>query len=149
MFEIIQDSIAAAYGSILEPNYSFVTKAYQKNTNRDLIYSISKRLTVEDITDINYDVSFSYVLKAKGEYLLQLSMVGKFFILFEFGLNREVIRCVDRPINNDEEYVIDKLLRADFTQIDEETSKLSTGLNDLESNSVLNVYQALFTNDLS
>lgn len=146
--QIIQERLTISYGSMYNPNYSFVAKSFEKQPYKKVISEISTRLLVEDITDINYDVSFSYILKNEelAEYSLQLSMVGRFFTLSKLGTARQVVQVLSQGFSDDEMFILLILDDNGFLLIDESTLQLESQLRDNGSGERLCVYQALFTN---
>ena len=143
--QLVKEHIVAAYGAASNPNYSFVAKVFNKQPYKEVMTGLSTHFIIEDITEINYDVSFSYVLKKQNEYLLQLSMIAKFFVLFELATGRKMTQVVNEASDSDEEYIFLFLEKNGFIRIDETIMASSTDLVDVESGSKLNVYQALFT----
>jgi hypothetical protein len=78
-----------AYGDLQKPDYSFFSEALETLPWRPVIDQLRQFLRVEDWTDREDDVSFSYVLKpghrARAAWLLWLSAVGPFALL-TYGL---------------------------------------------------------------
>lgn len=84
--------IEHTYRSFSSPEFFFVSDALQKRPYKCLIEEIGGCFHVEEDTDPNDDVSFGYLLRAKyptgvkrdQEWLLRLSMVGPYAVLFRF-----------------------------------------------------------------
>jgi hypothetical protein len=108
------------------------------------VAALEKVMAVEDITDPNYEVSFGYVL-GDGAYLLQLSMVGPFAVLFPFGPGRMMGAALARADSPDAETVWRLLEQHSVYLVDEPTLSLPTTVLDTETGQNLSVYQALFT----
>ncbi|MFE2527471.1 hypothetical protein ACFXEL_24870 [Streptomyces sp. NPDC059382] len=73
--ELMRD-IQNAYEDIDAPRRSFVSSVEQIQPYRDLVHALSEVAELNDDTDVNCDVCFSYVLRSEGAYFVRLSMVG-------------------------------------------------------------------------
>ncbi|WP_406303486.1 hypothetical protein OHA61_15325 [Streptomyces sp. NBC_00885] len=73
--ELTRD-IQNAYEDIGAPRRSFVSAVEQSQPYRDLVHALSEVAELNDDTDVNCDVCFSYVLESDGLYFVRLSMVG-------------------------------------------------------------------------
>lgn len=73
--ELTRD-IKNAYEDISGPRRSFVSSVEQSQPYSDLVHALSEVAELNDDTDVNCDVCFSYVLKSDGLYFVRLSMVG-------------------------------------------------------------------------
>jgi hypothetical protein len=83
-------AVRQAYGSLEEPNYSFVQSALATNPYRELIQRLAQHFTIEETTDVNDDVSFRYVLRhPPATWSLDLSMVGPFGLLMRLSETNE------------------------------------------------------------
>ncbi len=73
----VMDAIEATYGSLSDPSYSFVERAMSAQPYAECVDRLSNLVDVEDVTDVNDDVSFRYLLsRGPNEWALNLSMVG-------------------------------------------------------------------------
>lgn len=78
----VVEAVARRYGSVSEPDYSFVTKALAARPYADLVHRLAALVDVEETTDPNDDVSFRYVLTREGDaWAVSLSMVGPYGLL--------------------------------------------------------------------
>ncbi|MFJ2646193.1 hypothetical protein ACIO1C_05620 [Streptomyces sp. NPDC087420] len=73
--ELTRD-IQNAYEDIGAPRRSFVSSVEQSQPYGDLVHALSRVAELNDDTDVNCDVCFSYMLKSDGLYFVRLSMVG-------------------------------------------------------------------------
>jgi hypothetical protein len=90
--KVLLDTITARYGSLEEPNYSFVEEVVRRQPYAQLLGALSKLADVEETTDLNNDVSFRYVLRHDSQsWALDVSMVGPFGLLLRLGTDREVV----------------------------------------------------------
>ena len=95
------DAVKVRYGSLDEPDYSFVEQVVQDQPYARLVRALSELAKVEETTDVNNDVSFRYVLHRGGEsWGLNLSMVGPYGLVLRLGPEREVL--TDEPVEGDE-----------------------------------------------
>lgn len=138
-------ALIAAYGSAAHPNYAFVAKALRQQPYQVVITALRQQFSVEDITEPNYDVAFSYVVHAERAYELQLSMVAKYFLLFPFGPNRTTEPLLEAPRTEQEQCLFSVLQANGFVTLDEATLGQVTKLIDVESGQPLSLYEALFT----
>ena len=77
------------YGSLDEPNHEFVNKAMSSRPYKKLVSKISEKFDVEEITDLNEDVSFRYAVARQGwGWIVELSMIGPYSVVM-----REMSSC--------------------------------------------------------
>jgi hypothetical protein len=75
----IVDMIVKKYVSTENPDRSFVSKSVNRNVYCDLVNEVAAVCELEEVTDVNEDVSFRYILTfADCSWVLELSMVGPF-----------------------------------------------------------------------
>jgi len=146
ILKLAEEYIAAAYGSTSNPSYSFVARISEGQPYKEIITRFRTYFRIKDITDTNYDVSFSYIIEGQYEYLLQISMIAKFYVLFKLVTSKKIMQYVAEASNSDEERILLFLEQNGLTKIDQVTSESITDLIDMESGCKLTVYQALFTN---
>ncbi|MEW8288135.1 MAG: hypothetical protein AB2697_19310, partial [Candidatus Thiodiazotropha endolucinida] len=80
--QILTELIAHKYKSLDEPDYSFVNKAIASKPYSSLIRVFKSIYVIEDITDINDDVSFRYLLSnSNNKWIIELSMLGLYAVL--------------------------------------------------------------------
>lgn len=117
-----------AYGDLLKPDYSFFSEAWEQQPWRPVVDELRQFLRVEDWTNGNDDVSFSYVLQPPRRFSLLrrerrpamawtvwLSAVGP-FALFAGGpadteLVREEVIVEPRPDGPAEEARVVEILK--------------------------------------
>ncbi|MGY2134865.1 hypothetical protein ACW9KT_21725 [Hymenobacter sp. HD11105] len=145
LLQSINSAILASYGSYTQPNYSFVSKVFQRQPYQPILQELSVRFTVEDTTDINYDVSFVYTLRHEEVYGLHLSMVGRFFILFRLTTDLKQRQVVGEASSPDAQALLQILEKHGFSKIDESSMHLLTGLADGDPGNK-RVFEALFEN---
>lgn len=142
----INKMLFTAYKKREFPDYSFVQEVYKRQPYNKIMQVVSEAFEVEDITELNYDVSFNYILKSDEDYLLQLSMLGKLFVLFVFDYNREIIPVEGLIESAPVKFLLDNLKEYGFVKLDESILKKSTDFQN-DSGGKLSFYQALFTNN--
>ena len=89
----LRAAVIKAYGSLDEPSFSFVEKTAKRRPYDPLVSDLKALgFEIEETTDINEDVSFCYVLRARGsQWSLQLSMIGPFAVFFRLERHGEPI----------------------------------------------------------
>jgi hypothetical protein len=149
MLDLLPQALAAAYGSLQAPNYAFVDRALRRRPYRELVAALEQAFAVEEITEPNYDVSFAYVLEDGSAYLLHLSMVGPFAVLFPFSADRVVGPALATADSAEAAVILRLLSQHGVTVVDAPTLSLRTEVLDIESSSgqTLSIYQAVFTYD--
>ena len=80
------DFVTKAYGSLEQPDFSFVKTVVQKRPYEPVIRRVRDYAAVEELTDTDDDVCFSYLLKGRANlWKLDLSMIGPFGIFVRAG----------------------------------------------------------------
>lgn len=76
-----REAIAAAYKSFEQPDYSFVKHAFSARPYDPLIRRLRDYAAIEECTEGEEDVCFSYLLKGRAQlWKLDLSVIGPFGI---------------------------------------------------------------------
>ena len=78
----INEAIVAAYGSATEPTYWFSLRRFNQRPYQALVDELAQGFVLEDDTDLNYEVAFSYAVRGREEHYLRLSLVGKYCVLY-------------------------------------------------------------------
>lgn len=90
LFELIERQ----YKSLEEPDYSFVSEAISSKPYDELVKQIQIIFETEEVTDLNEDVCFRYLLSRSGrQWIVELSMVGLYATILrlsEVGLSELV-----------------------------------------------------------
>ena len=151
LLDNIINDIKTKYQSFEKPNFTFVSKMVDRNPYREFIEGLKTYCEIEDITDINYDVSFVYILNCSSQqYMLQLSMVGRYAALYRLSSEREMLiidpkEVVVEPIVKT---VINALEKEDIALLDEQMLdselNIKVNINDEKMTSTLD--ECLFTN---
>ncbi len=120
MEKIIIDLIAK-YRSLRNPDYSFVSRVYQAEIYKKVIESLSGFFEIQDMTDINDDVSFVYVISStETEWILMLSMVGRYAALFRKDPVMEYVYFDETTKKQEEELIFSVLKQEEFLFLEEE-----------------------------
>jgi hypothetical protein len=79
MLDKINRDIETAYGSLKQPNWSFVDKRIKDGLYDDLVKEMTELGFVQETTDLNDDCSRGFAITAGTQELgLRLSLVGKY-----------------------------------------------------------------------
>lgn len=134
--------IEMKYGSLEQPNFSFVEKERSKNPYQKLEVLLRESFNVEDVTDENDDVSFCYVIDKK--WLLQLSMIDAYAVIL--GLSNNIHIITSSTENEDEQKMLKLLAGHGFIVLDREDLELPVSLKlfNADHENVC-IYQALFS----
>ncbi|NVO85412.1 hypothetical protein [Hymenobacter terrestris] len=139
--DTINQAIVVAHGSATAPHYGFLQKTYDKRPYKPLIEELALRFTITDTTDLNYDSAMVYSLRQQEEHCLLLSLVGKFFLLFDSIVDRQSL--VEQPATEEARAVFRAAQQYGFVPIDRATLKRRTCLVDDEGGTKT-VWEALF-----
>ncbi|WP_194858285.1 hypothetical protein [Myxococcus sp. AB056] len=117
-------TIEAKYGSLDKPRFDFVETTLRKDPYALLREKISRAAEVEDLTDSNDDVCFSYRIRSTdGGLLLRVSMVGPYFVLtrpFSWGAHGRFVEPGE-PREGLERQITEMCLQEGLIQIDRKT----------------------------
>ncbi|WP_156957937.1 hypothetical protein [Paracidovorax oryzae] len=89
--EILED-IRKSYRDLQSPDYGFVNAAVRGDKYLKIFNNLSSYGNVTDVTDLNDDVAFFWLLKPEGYkegFLLQLSMVGKYAVVVDLERSQD------------------------------------------------------------
>jgi hypothetical protein len=141
LLDTINQAVVVAYGSATAPHYGFLQKTYDKRPYQPLVDELAWRFAITDTTDLNYDSAMVYHLRQHEEHCLLLSLVGKFFLLFDSVVDRK--RLVEQPATEEARAVFLAAQQHGFVTIDRVTLKQHTCLVDDEGGTQT-VWEALF-----
>lgn len=92
------ESLVAAYGSLEEPNYSFMEKRYKSLLRHPFLGDLLSRYFVKDDTDLNDDAALHLrVLHNEGSMMVCLSFVDSWAMLFRLEMLNPVYAQVIEP----------------------------------------------------
>lgn len=141
------EAIEKKYKSLNRPDYSFVSQVSSATPYAATLKKIESLFDVKEITDTNDDVSFRYTLLRSGrQWVLELSMVGSFAVLFRTS-DSGVVEVVTPGTSVPEEREICSLLKeGGFIILDQQELEqpCSLRLFNAEPENV-RIYQALFS----
>jgi hypothetical protein len=80
-----RECMTRSYGSLEHPNWGFVSETVARDPYRSLLTELERELPVEDDTDINDDVCFTYLVRARRYLSVKLSMVGPYALMLGVG----------------------------------------------------------------
>jgi hypothetical protein len=141
LLDTINQAIVVAHGSATAPHYGFLQKTYDKRPYQPLVNELALRFALTDITDLNYDSAIVYFLRQQEEHCLLLSLVGKFFLLFDSMVDRK--RLVEQPATEEAQAVFMAAQQHEFVPIDRATLKRRTCLVNY-GGGAKTVWEALF-----
>jgi len=148
--EVYSDLIKAAlvkYKSFDKPDFQFVSKAVDENPYANIVQEISNIVDVNENTDINDDVCFSYLLKYKNNmWALQFSMIGLFGVFMRVNNNCNTLLTQLTENGIIENQIIDNLLNNHIQLLDQELLEMPVNISlfNTESDNT-KIYQMLFS----
>ena len=141
------DMVKVKYGSLDEPNYSFVEEVVRDRPYASLVEALSRVAVIEETTDVNDDVSFRYVVRAGGQsWALNLSMVGPYGLLLRLTSAREVVS--DPAPEGDERQIVRLLEEAGVSLLSREVLETRIPFRPLgEETDQATIYQVLISDE--
>ena len=98
------------YGSLDNPNFSFVEKVAVSGIYDNVVEKLKQRFSVNEITDLNEDVCFRYIIKKdEQDWVIELSMLGLFATILR-PLANNLSELVLGPDQNENEAEIFEIL---------------------------------------
>lgn len=151
LLDNIINDIKTKYQSLEKPNFSFVSRIVDVNPYMEFIEGLKAYCGIEDITDINYDVSFVYILNCSNQqYMLQLSMVGRYAVLYKLSSEREmrVINPKEVEVEPIVKTVINACEKGNIVLLDEQIldSEINIKVNINDEKMTSSLDECLFTN---
>ena len=147
--------IKKAYGSLNQPDYSFVETKLKNNPYRGLLRNLSECFAVDDVTSKMDDVCFRYVLRGPDcIWGLDLSMVGPFGLFMRLSPTPSKEDVVDYKSSNivaRERKVLDLLREKKIRLVTATDLEVEVDLKlvDRGSSDSANLYQSLFSDGIS
>lgn len=142
--EVINEAIVAAYGSVTEPHYGFSLRTYYRRPYQTLVDELTQAFVLEDLTDLNYEVACSYVIRGQEAHYLLLSLVGRFCVLYRSYIELET---PGEQLDTEEGKAILRIVqRHKLTRLDSVTLQQRTCLEHKEGYTtvLMTVWEALF-----
>jgi hypothetical protein len=142
--KVINEAIVGAYGSATEPHYGFSLRTYNRRPYQALVDELTQAFVLEDLTDLNYEVALSYVIRGQEEHHLLLSLVGKFCVLYRSFSELEIPM---EQLDTEEGKAILRIVQPyRFTRLDPVTLQQRTCLEHKEGRTtvLMTVWEALF-----
>lgn len=143
---VIED-IRSAFRNQKSPDYSFVEKQLKKKPYNLSENSLECSYAIREITDINEDHSFRYVLKNNDkELVLEISMVGKYAcVLIKHNTNNYRL-STSKHLSLHHQELYKFLKNNELIILPKEILEQPYSLNlNFADNENVKIYQALFT----
>jgi hypothetical protein len=145
-----RECIVRSYGSVERPNWSFVNDVVSRNPYDGLTEELARFGHLEDDTDVNCDVSFTYLVRRRQRPIsVRLSMVGPYALLLVATSDHpdgplDVISTVDDAGSQDERAIVELLDQQGFKVMSGETLERTIRFS-LNNEQVAPLYRALFS----
>ena len=149
MIESVQtllESVLQKYRSLETPDFSFVSKAISSKPYNSLINEMSEVFEIEEITDLNEDVSFRYVVSgSEKKWVIELSMLGLYAVILRIP-EAGSVTLLSSPMCEQEERIISLLAIYQFEILHQQVldKPIALSLCNTEPGNVF-IYQALFS----
>ncbi|MTE20615.1 hypothetical protein F0L17_16170 [Streptomyces sp. TRM43335] len=79
------EALRRAYRDLSRPRFDFVWEAVEREPCADVLRDLSAVCPVEDDTDVNCDVCFTYIARCERVLTVRLSMVGPYAMAYATG----------------------------------------------------------------
>lgn len=97
----LAEVIAKKYGSLSDPDFSWVANAYHEDPAREIREQLEQRLVVSEVTDLNSDVSIAYELstdaRLPARWTIRISLVGPYAAFIRHTPEEPRAMLVDGP----------------------------------------------------
>jgi len=149
--EDLFEQLRSVYGPLEEPTYFKINEVMAQRPYSRLVQELTNYFQVEEVTDVNEDVSFQYELAQGGDgWMLELSAVGPFavFSRYEEQGGRSLITPESDSLAPHERQVIDLLRRHELRVMSRSDLDVPVRMNLFvtESEKVC-LYHALFSDN--
>jgi hypothetical protein len=141
---VINEAIVAAYGSATEPHYGFSLRTYNRRPYQALVDELTQAFALEDLTDLNYEVAFSYVIRGQETHHLLLSLVGNFCVFYR---SFSELKTPTEQLDTEEGKAILRIVQPyKLTRLDPVTLQQRTCLEHKEGRTtvLMTIWEALF-----
>lgn len=145
--QCLLDAIKQKYISLENPDYSFVNEITALKPYNSLIQELENSFEIEEVTDLNDDVSFRYVIcKAKRQWVIELSMLGRYATILRVSDLEPIKVVTSNTTDHEEQSIFSFLVQNQFEILDRQELEqpVPLKLSNTEPGNV-SVYQALFT----
>jgi hypothetical protein len=139
--------IELKHKSFDQPNFSFVKETVSANPYQSLIDELMNIFEIKDITDINDDVSFNYLLSSSDrQWVVELSMVGLYAIILKKSDTGSLELVTADTTMQEEQIIMSLLINNKFDILEKEILEHPCPLKlfNTEPENV-SIFQALFS----
>ena len=139
-------AVKAAYKSLENPNFAFVSRAIKVQSYSRLLDQLGQSFTLFETTDENDDVAFTNLVSSESQDLgLWLSMVGPYALIQRVG--EDHVETLRAPFSSQEELLIATLREHHIALVSEDLLRHRIRMNlDEAAKGKVTLYQALFDN---
>lgn len=137
-----------AYGDFAKPDFGFVLKAMRNEAAAVVFRDLAKSYRVDDDTDVNYHVCFTYVVQLERQVIVKLSMVGPYALIAAIDVDgreggRGVLIDEGRSASADEARVAEIVIAHGFSTLSADELSLPVPLS-FSDRDEATLYAALF-----
>ncbi|HUS05360.1 MAG TPA: hypothetical protein VMZ52_03640 [Bryobacteraceae bacterium] len=113
----------AKHGSFDAPDFHFRWEALEKRPYRGFVDEALTHFYIKDDTDLNQGGCFVYTILAdsRPQWMIQLSMVGRYGVLFRFEGSRPSLFKNDTPLTPSEELILKLVAKHEIVLLNKET----------------------------
>ncbi len=148
LVENIKKELLAKHGSFEKPDFHFRWKALEERPYRSFVDEALTHFFIKDQTDLNQDGCFVYTILAelKPQWMIQLSMVGRYGVLFRIERNHPALINCDNQLIPGEDVIVSLVAKHGIILLHKDIlmTRVDLALDYTDPENV-RVYQALFS----
>ncbi|MFJ8579659.1 hypothetical protein [Micromonospora sp. NPDC093277] len=113
---VYREQLLKSYGSLTDPVFHFVWNVADRKPYGEVFRRLSSICPVEDDTDINCDVCFTFIVRCERVLIVKLSMIGPYAVVLAFGPDglsstAELVSCSAEDVRGTTEDEVLRVLR--------------------------------------
>ncbi|TYB60549.1 hypothetical protein FXF51_30475 [Nonomuraea sp. PA05] len=147
----LRECLIHTYGDLANPTWHFVTEMAARQPYADVLRTLRANGEVTDDTDVNCDVSFTYIARRKRYLTVRLSMVGPYAAILSSGEDGhgpfQVISKPDQCVDASERMIFDVVDQRGFEILSRGELRAGTPITLRETGQASTVYAAFFEPD--
>ncbi len=143
--ELYEADLRKAYGDPTAPRRDFTREMVKREPYSALLLDLSSAGDVEDDTDINHEVAFTYFVRGNRLLIVKLSMIGPYAVVLAFGDDGHGrAELITRPAGPFESQVLDLVVAHGFRIVPAEHLTTPVPLAVVPGRAEVSLYAALF-----
>jgi hypothetical protein len=146
-----RECLLRSYGDLADPKRHFVGEVVARQPYADILTGLAESGEVNDDTDVNCDVSFTYIARRRRYLTVRLSMVGPYAAILSSGADGlspfHVISARDQCEDASEQAVFDLIDESGFKILSDGELREKVPIRLRKGGPVSTIYAAFFEPD--